>query len=67
MCYDNSITEMSLLQKRENIKKAENKGGFVLDGKNKDDEKVYRPGLKACEELGIISPLANNDLAKREI
>ncbi len=34
MCYDNSITEMSLLQKRENIKKAENKGGFVLDGKN---------------------------------
>ena len=21
---------------------------------NKDDEKVYRPGLKACEELGII-------------
>ena len=34
---------------------------YVLDGKNKDDEKVYRPGLKACEELGIISPLANND------
>ena len=40
---------------------------YVLDGKNKDDEKVYRPGLKACEELGIISPLANNDLAKQEI
>ena len=36
---------------------------YVLDGKNKDDEKVYRPGLKACEELGIISPLANNNLA----
>ena len=28
---------------------------------------MYRPGLKACEELGIISPLANNDLAKQEI
>ena len=40
---------------------------YVLDGKNKDDEKVYRPGLKACEELGIISPLANNDLANQEI
>ena len=40
---------------------------YVLDGKNKDDEKVYRPGLKACEELGIISPLANNNLAKQEI
>ena len=36
---------------------------YVLDGKNKDDEKVYRPGLKACEELGIISPLANNNLS----
>ena len=40
---------------------------YVLDGKNKDDEKVYRPGLKACEELGIISPLANNNLTKQEI
>ena len=40
---------------------------YVLDGKNKDDEKVYRPGLKACEELGIISPLANNNLVKQEI
>ena len=40
---------------------------YVLDGKNKDDEKVYRPGLKACEELGIISPLASNNLAKQEI
>ncbi len=28
-------------------------------------KKVYRPGLKACEELGIISPLANNELTKR--
>ena len=28
---------------------------------------MYRPGLKACEELGIISPLANNNLAKQEI
>ena len=30
-------------------------------------KKVYRPGLKACEELGIISPLANNELTKQEI
>ena len=40
---------------------------YVLDGKNKDDEKVYRPGLKACEELGIISPLANNNLTKQQL
>lgn len=40
---------------------------YILDGKNKDDEKVYRPGAKACQELGIISPLANNNLTKQEI
>ena len=31
---------------------------ITLDGKNADDEKIYRPGMKACEELGIVSPLA---------
>lgn len=40
---------------------------YVLDGKNADDEKVYRPGNKACLELGIISPLATVKLTKTEI
>ena len=40
---------------------------FVLDGKNKDDEGVYRPGIKACQELGILSPLAMSSLTKAEI
>lgn len=40
---------------------------YVLDGKNKDDEKVYRPGAKACDELGIISPLALTNLTKQDI
>lgn len=39
----------------------------VMDGKNADDEKVYRPGKMACEELGIISPLALVGLTKDEI
>ncbi len=29
----------------------------VMDGTNKDDLGKYRPGIKALEELGIISPL----------
>lgn len=40
---------------------------IVLDGKNADDEKAYRPGIQACEELGIISPLALTCLTKEEI
>lgn len=40
---------------------------YVLDGKNLDDEGEYRPGLQACQELGIISPLAMAGLHKKEI
>ncbi len=40
---------------------------YVLDGKNSDDEGVYRPGIKACLELGILSPLAEAKLTKSEI
>ena len=37
----------------------------VADGTNRDDLGEYRPGLKAKEELGILSPLIN--LTKSEI
>lgn len=51
------------------IKMAGNENGFrnVLDGKNADDLKVYRPGNKATEELGIISPLAELEIDKETI
>ncbi len=51
------------------IKEEANKNGFinVLDGKNKDDLKVYRPGNKATEELKIISPLAEIGFSKEDI
>ncbi len=39
----------------------------VLDGRNHDDGKSYRPGIQACEELGILSPLANVEMTKSEI
>ncbi len=40
---------------------------FVLDGSNFDDMDDYRPGLLACEELGIKSPLKEVGLGKEEI
>lgn len=51
------------------IKNTSNKNGFinVLDGKNTDDLKVYRPGNKATKEIGIISPLAELGFNKETI
>jgi uncharacterized protein len=39
----------------------------VLEGQNKDDQNDYRPGSKAIEETGAISPLARHGLTKAEI
>lgn len=40
---------------------------IVLDGRNHDDGKSYRPGIQACEKLGILSPLAGVAMTKAEI
>lgn len=49
-------------------RKAEELGAKILiEGTNLDDTKVYRPGLKAIEELGIKSPLKDAGLTKKEI
>lgn len=39
----------------------------LLHGVNLDDLKDYRPGLKAAEELGVISPMADAKLTKADI
>ncbi|MFO7915626.1 MAG: ATP-dependent sacrificial sulfur transferase LarE [Candidatus Krumholzibacteriales bacterium] len=39
----------------------------VMEGSNADDPGEHRPGLKAIEELGVASPLAEAGLRKREI
>ena len=39
----------------------------VLNGTNKDDFNDYRPGLKAADENGIRSPLAELSIGKDEI
>ena len=53
----------------ENIIKVANEKGFatVVDGRNADDGKSYRPGIEACEQLGILSPLAAVAMTKSEI
>ena len=39
----------------------------VFDGSNADDAQDYRPGRKALRELGVISPLSEAKLTKKEI
>ena len=45
----------------------ENNLNYVLDGSNVDDASDYRPGMKALEELGVISPLREVGFTKQEI
>lgn len=39
----------------------------ILDGTNEDDMHVYRPGIQALKELGIISPLAELHISKAAV
>ena len=39
----------------------------ILEGTNEDDLHVYRPGIRALGELGILSPLAQAGLTKAEV
>ena len=45
----------------------ENDFKHVIDGTNADDKGDFRPGLKALEEMRIISPLMESGLTKNEI
>ncbi len=51
------------------IKNAAELAGYplVADGTNTDDLQEYRPGLKAIQELGILSPLAQAGLSKNDV
>ena len=40
---------------------------YILDASNVDDLNDYRPGMRALEELGVLSPLINVKLTKKEI
>ncbi|MDR1046251.1 MAG: ATP-dependent sacrificial sulfur transferase LarE [Treponema sp.] len=62
-CYHCKKIEFS------NILRAAGERGItvVLDGSNTDDMGDYRPGLKALEELGIVSPLREAGMNKQDI
>lgn len=69
---ENNPVERCYLCKRHLIAKikekaAELSAGAVLEGTNEDDLHVYRPGIKALQELGIASPLAQTGLTKAQV
>ena len=51
------------------IKYIADKEGYeiVFDGSNADDLKDFRPGMKAKQEKGVISPLADSGFTKSDI
>lgn len=60
LCKKCIYERMLTLAKEEQI-------AVLLDGTNASDLKEYRPGLKALQELEIISPFAECGLVKEEI
>ena len=50
------------------VERARDRGLYcIMDGTNADDLKVYRPGLQALRELGVISPLAETGMSKADV
>lgn len=62
-CYHCKKTEFGTIK----AKAAEIGINFVLDGSNADDLQDFRPGMKACREVGVMSPLLDAGITKDEI
>ena len=62
-CY---LCKKCMFQKLLNMA-GELKAEVLIDGTNLDDTKVYRPGLQALTELGVISPLKEAGFSKEEV
>lgn len=62
-CY---LCKKYLFQKLADMKE-ELDASYILEGTNEDDLHVYRPGIQALKELGIISPLAECGVTKEEV
>jgi uncharacterized protein len=62
-CYHCKIELFGLLKRVADVEGM----AFVADGSNADDLSDHRPGRRAAEELGVVSPLAEVGLTKPEI
>jgi uncharacterized protein len=62
-CYFCKTEIISRIEKRARDLKC----SLLVDGTNAGDRKVHRPGHKALQELGVLSPLALAGLEKAEI
>ncbi|WP_408955575.1 ATP-dependent sacrificial sulfur transferase LarE [Natroniella sp. ANB-PHB2] len=62
-CY---YCKHELFSKVEEVAKVRNIK-YVLDGSNYDDLQDFRPGMKAAEELEVVSPLKEAELTKDDI
>ncbi len=62
-CY---LCKLGDMQK---VRKVAEENGLkeTVDGSNADDKGDYRPGLKAKEELGVRSPLAEARIGKKDV
>ena len=60
LCKKKVFSTLLDLAKERNI-------NFLIEGSNTDDTKVYRPGLKALEELGVRSPFLVAGFSKEDI
>lgn len=62
-CYACKISLMPAL-----LEIAESRGfGAIAHGENADDRSAHRPGSRAAEEAGVLSPLADLGLAKADV
>ena len=59
-CKKNLFSEIQTLAFKKEIL-------YIAEGSNMDDDKDYRPGMKAVKELDILSPLKKVGLLKEEI
>jgi len=59
-CKKGLFTKLRRIAEENNIK-------YVIDGTNYDDMRDFRPGMRACKELNIRSPLREAGLTKKEI
>jgi len=60
LCKKELFSELKSLAQQKQIH-------FVIEGSTLDDEKDYRPGKKAIEELGIRSPLLEASFTKADV